>query len=95
MCVHVPPIIIVCLWVFVCLSVLSLSKKLTRQEDQNSFLTLLCLIRKFVELLLLKKFVKSVLATWLFNPYGFTELFKQRKLIKASVLFASKTNVSR
>ena len=48
-----------------------------------------------MELLLIKKFVKSVLATWLFNPYGFTELFKQWKLIRASVLFASKTNVSR
>ena len=61
---------------------------------RNSFLTLLCLIRKLVGLLLLRKFVKSVLAMWLFNPYGFTELFKQWKLIGASVLFASKTNVS-
>ena len=29
-----------------------------------------------------------------FDPYDFTELFKQWKLIGVSVLFASKTNLS-
>ena len=38
--------------------------------------------------------MKSVLAMWLFNLYGFTELFKQWKLIGTSVLFVSKTNVN-
>ena len=84
----------VCGCLSVCLSVLSFGKKLTRQEDRKQFLTLLCLIWKFVGLLLLRKFVKSVLAMWLFNPYCFTELFKQWKLRGASVLFAGKTNLS-
>ena len=72
MYVLVPPVIMsvcVCLSVcvitkqkidFVCLSVLSLSKKLTRQEDQKHFFTLLGVMKKFVGLLL-RKFVKSVL----------------------------------